>query len=305
MPMSRSATALRKKRLRDFYKSKGLCVDCGRKAKKGTTRCIRCYDGSKRWFETNGIDKKEYFKSQYQNIKSKGVCPSCGKKARKNRVYCEKCRMYQQNHQKGVGREKHVAAKLRSRRKLKAEAIKAYGGKCACCGEKRFELLSIDHIKGGGTAHRREIGPDIYPYLRARKYPSGYRLLCMNCNFTIGKLGFCPHKPKVIYRVRKLANTPKNIQDRNRGHKLRQQVFDYYGNCECCGESERAFLTMDHVGGTGKEHRKSVDASGLYYWLVKRGFPKGFRSLCMSCNWVIGIYGYCPHERESSRKLAA
>ncbi len=298
--MTKESTNLRKKRLREFYKKKELCTDCGRKAKQGVARCIRCHNGAKKWFDKNRAKLREGYKSRYQDVKAKGICPGCGKKARKDRVFCEQCRMYQQNHQKGAGREKHAAAKFRHRRKLKAEAIKAYGGECDCCGEKIFELLSIDHIEGGGCAHRREIGPDIYPYLKERNYPSGYRLLCMNCNFTIGKFGFCPHNPKVIYRVRELLQTPKAIWERNKAVRVRQQIFDHYGDCQCCGESERMFLTMDHIGGTGKEHRKSVDASNLYPWLIRHDFPKGFRSLCMSCNWVIGVYGYCPHEQEKA-----
>jgi hypothetical protein len=69
--------------------------------------------------------------------------------------------------------------------------------KCACCGESHIEFLSIDHVNGGGNKHRREIGihcggKPFYQWLKRSGYPSGYRVLCHNCNFASGH-GGCPH----------------------------------------------------------------------------------------------------------------
>ena len=82
--------------------------------------------------------------------------------------------------------------------KLKLEIINAYGGKCECCGENNVEFLSIDHINGNGKKHRDEIkdasGIDLYRWLRNNNFPKdNFRLLCMNCNFSLGKYGYCPH----------------------------------------------------------------------------------------------------------------
>jgi hypothetical protein len=30
--------------------------------------------------------------------------------------------------------------------------------------------------------------------LRQNSYPTGYRVLCHNCNFALGHYGYCPHK---------------------------------------------------------------------------------------------------------------
>ncbi len=69
-----------------------------------------------------------------------------------------------------------------------------YGKKCACCGESHVEFLTIDHIHGGGLAHRREIGPSmIYQWLIKNNFPDGFRVLCMNCNFALGRYSHCPH----------------------------------------------------------------------------------------------------------------
>jgi hypothetical protein len=81
-------------------------------------------------------------------------------------------------------------------RQLKQRVIDAYGGKCLCCGETHFEFLTIDHINGGGRKDRmKHKGAGFYAHLEKRGFPKqGYRLLCMNCNFALGKYGHCPHQ---------------------------------------------------------------------------------------------------------------
>lgn len=78
---------------------------------------------------------------------------------------------------------------------------------------------------------------------------------------------------------------------------LRNEVLSHYGtSCACCGESEDAFLTVDHIDGSGAEHRKIIGAgNNLYRWLRKNRFPGGFRTLCANCNLAMGIHGQCPH----------
>ena len=81
-------------------------------------------------------------------------------------------------------------------RKLKQDLIDAYGGCCACCGTKEFEFLTLDHINGDGAQHRRKhlTSYSIYTEIRKLGYPKdAYRILCMNCNFSIGMYGYCPH----------------------------------------------------------------------------------------------------------------
>ena len=83
---------------------------------------------------------------------------------------------------------------------LKEEVWVNYGGAvCVCCGERHREFLTIDHIDGGGSKHRRELRKNgsqhIYQWLKRENYPSGYRVLCMNCNFAFGMYGHCPHHP--------------------------------------------------------------------------------------------------------------
>jgi hypothetical protein len=81
--------------------------------------------------------------------------------------------------------------------------------------------------------------------------------------------------------------------------KLRREtIASYGGECECCGETEPRFLTIDHVKGDGQESRRTFGSGNkLYRALKRKGFPKeGLRLLCYNCNCSRGQYGKCPHE---------
>ena len=86
------------------------------------------------------------------------------------------------------------------------------------------------------------------------------------------------------------------------GAILKNEVFEAYGGwrCVCCGEEERAFLTMDHMENNGsKMRREGIHGHSyqFYRWLKKNGFPSGFQVLCSNCN--VGKHkngGVCPHQ---------
>lgn len=75
-------------------------------------------------------------------------------------------------------------------------------------------------------------------------------------------------------------------------------IRGYGGKCVCCGESERTFLTIDHINGNGQADRKKhrMVFGQLYGWLRDNSYPTdNYRLLCMNCNWGTR-YGKCPHE---------
>lgn len=92
----------------------------------------------------------------------------------------------------------------RYRVELRANVVAAYGSRCACCDERSIEFLTVDHVKGGGNAHQKTLsntarkhpgGSEFYRWLARNGFPQDeFRLLCMNCNFALGKYGFCPHQ---------------------------------------------------------------------------------------------------------------
>lgn len=85
-------------------------------------------------------------------------------------------------------------------RLLKNDAIAAYGGPaCSCnhngtpCGPHPIEFLAIDHINGEGKSANEQGGYRLYSRLKKEGYPSGFRVLCHNCNLSLGFFGYCPH----------------------------------------------------------------------------------------------------------------
>ena|ERR1017187_690727 len=86
--------------------------------------------------------------------------------------------------------------------------------------------------------------------------------------------------------------------------RLKRTVFDHYGGCKCacCGETEFAFLVLDHVDGNGNAQRRSIagftnyGGMNFHRWLIKNDFPDGFQVLCFNCNNAKAYNpGGCPH----------
>lgn len=87
------------------------------------------------------------------------------------------------------------------RDRLLREAIKAYGGKCECCGERESLFLTIDHLQRKSRNEPR--GHNLYRKLRMQGWPKDkYRLLCFNCNSGRSRAGgVCPHVVKRLKRA--------------------------------------------------------------------------------------------------------
>jgi hypothetical protein len=74
-----------------------------------------------------------------------------------------------------------------------------YGARCNCCGESKYQFLSVDHVNNDGGEERwpngnRITGVHLYRRIISSNFPDKYQILCMNCNF--GKRmngGICPH----------------------------------------------------------------------------------------------------------------
>ena len=70
--------------------------------------------------------------------------------------------------------------------KLKQDVLSHYSAelKCKRCRYTDIRALTIDHIDGNGWKHRRELGAcNLYSWLKRNGYPTGFQVLCMNCQF--------------------------------------------------------------------------------------------------------------------------
>jgi len=130
--------------------------------------------------DCRGILQKE----RTDRYRLRGLC-RCGKAPQAEKKVCDRC----------------LSTAKRRNRKLKIEAMQAYGGKCLCpggCDVSDVDFLTIDHIDGDGADQRKEkpwmVGQGIYLYLKRNNYPNGYRPLCWNCNVSRYQFGRCPHE---------------------------------------------------------------------------------------------------------------
>lgn len=87
---------------------------------------------------------------------------------------------------------------------------------------------------------------------------------------------------------------------RHRRAEIKLAVMAGYGGyCRCCGESRLAFLTIDHVDGSGSQHRSymmrtgSYSGESFYRSLLQLGLPPGFQVLCRHCNSLKGKGSRC------------
>jgi hypothetical protein len=164
----------------------GKCGVCGvRPVEDGKKKCKKCLEHA-----------REYMRKRRQERKASSVCASC-KSPINEGSYCNVCKEDLKKRNKKLGAEYHRAVAKKSREKLRRDVIAAYGGKCSCCGEDEFVFLAVDHIDGGGNQHRKELGGNqrFYAWLRRNEYPSGFQVLCWNCNWAKHH-GGCPHKRK-------------------------------------------------------------------------------------------------------------
>lgn len=133
------------------------------------------------------------------------VCIPCEKNRQREKQ--RRAYLYSPERQKAIslksyhknGGHRRILAKAR-RDKVRNDIILHYSNgknECACCGETENCFLTLDHMHGGGTMERKKIGAGghhLYRVIRKQGYPSGFQILCFNCNVGKFRFGICPHK---------------------------------------------------------------------------------------------------------------
>lgn len=149
-----------------------------------------------------GLEKfvGEFSPNGKAGVKRDSICKECRRimAAERYRANPEKCRSIAISSYHKNGDVRRSAMKRRAD-ELKDKVFMAYGGyKCACCGETKKPFLTIDHIDGGGTKHRKEMkggGCFTYRWIVKNGFPAGFQVLCFNCNSGRAQNGgVCPHK---------------------------------------------------------------------------------------------------------------
>lgn len=81
---------------------------------------------------------------------------------------------------------------------------------------------------------------------------------------------------------------------------IKHHVLEKYGGkCNCCGENEVLFLTIDHINNDGNIERNGIDnynTISFYLKLKKEEIRNDLQVLCWNCNMGKRInFGICPH----------
>ena len=81
---------------------------------------------------------------------------------------------------------------------------------------------------------------------------------------------------------------------------LKVKLLEFLGQkCVCCGETDPAFLTLDHIEAGGRYHRKSKPKT-YEVWRDVLNTPEArtkYRLLCWNCNCATRGGKVCPHNR--------
>ena len=128
--------------------------------------------------------------------------------------------------------------------------------------------------------------------------------------------GYCrPQKPQtreernLYYRVYRLTHlkeartrskkyyeknrTVISLKAKGKGIELKALVLAHYSSngtiaCVQCGETDISCLSIDHIDGNGRKHRRLIGIRGgfhFYKWLKSNNLPPGYQTLCMNCQF--------------------
>ena len=96
--------------------------------------------------------------------------------------------------------------------------------------------------------------------------------------------------------TREEKNRRQNLVGGARRRLLKERLFKMYGSkCACCGEANKAFLTLEHKNGNGRSEGRTQEAR--WKVAIRANDHSKYEILCFNCNIGRGIYGVCPHIR--------
>ena len=90
----------------------------------------------------------------------------------------------------------------------------------------------------------------------------------------------------------------RNERNKKYRAKLWDEFFAAYGQrCECCRETQRFFLTIEHIGNDGKAARlQNIQSHQRLLALKRLGWPSTVVVRCFNCNCGRERNGgICPH----------
>jgi hypothetical protein len=182
--------------------------------------------------------------------------------------------------------------------------------KCCKCDESRIEERSADYyhcyacLRIYYAEYRAKHREELNAYHRMLRKRDAEKYKGYSAKRRQEKLGSMTPEQLVEFHQMEADKT------RRLNRVIKDEVFERYGGyiCACCGETEEAFLTIDHMDNNGHQHRKEMSSNGhtvgstqTYRWLKRHGFPPGFQVLCMNCQFGRKHNnGVCPHQERAT-----
>ncbi len=164
------------------YCSHRCCLEWWRQRRAENSRAYRKTDAGKASAKRYYLKNRERLIGERQEYRIKH--------REKNRLYNRAYR--KRNKEKLNERGRTYSKKKRLEHKL--TVVERYGGSCNCCSENNVFFLTVDHIGGNGRKHRMTTGGNMWRWLVRNDFPTGFQILCFNCNsgrYLNG--GVCPH----------------------------------------------------------------------------------------------------------------
>ncbi len=213
----------------------------------------------------------------------KGFCNRCIKKeALEGFSTCETCREYNKKHSK---KNNDIRYKHRKDNNL-----------CTACG------IGLDIDDGVRCKRCALIDRQQNQVIKDQRRKNHICTICGKNPIQLGGKTYCEDCSKNRSEWYATSGTKeKNKEERT---QWKNTVLEYYGKiCKCCGESTLEFLSIDHIEGSGNQHRKEINkyGSGFYKWVIDNNFPEDLQTLCMNCNFGKRINGgTCPHQQKGN-----
>lgn len=234
--------------------------------------CEKCFTDKP---ATSFRPRSKYGKNgEFCNRSRSKVCNNCEYIIWKQNGRCPRCK----NPVDGVCVGCALWRKKRTQ-EAKAVVFEHYGNKCEWCAQSIATFLTIDHKNGGGKIVRNA-GVSRWRKIIKSGFPSDLRILCFNCNSGRAIYG----DEAVLAAIAGLDLNRDLTNDQKRRIKEKEHVLNHYGrSCAFCNQQAFVFMTIDHIDGGGRQHRKII-GNNVYRWLIKENFPAGYRTLCWNCN---------------------
>lgn len=166
-----------------------VCSTCrSRPAAPGRRGCAACLK-----------HRREYQRVKRAQLKKNNLCTDCrAQPPTPNRTRCvdclRRCSLYTKRYVLA-----NVVAVKQAKQKyyntIRKAVFAAYGDCCTCCGETELPFLAIDHIDGiVREGQKKKKGSELCVWLKKQNFPSGYQILCHNCNAAVRWGRTCPHQ---------------------------------------------------------------------------------------------------------------